>query len=193
VKPGWRLPPFTATIDRIPADHATQMIGRSWHTGCPVPVTDLRLIRMTFWGFDHATHDGELIVHADVAEATVRAFHRAYDAGLQIRSMRPVDAYDGGVRASKEADNTAGFACEAATDAAAYGRSVDINPVENPSVLGTTVSPAAGSAYLERTKVRPGMIVAHDAVTAAFAAERFTWGGERAAPTAYQRFEVPAR
>jgi hypothetical protein len=68
-----------------------------------------------------------------------------------------------------------------------------ISAVENPSVLGTLVSPAAGTAYLDRENVRPGMIVDHDAVTTAFAAEGFTWGGHHSVPTDYQRFEAPAQ
>jgi D-alanyl-D-alanine carboxypeptidase len=43
------------------------MTGVSWKPGCPVPLEDLRAIRMRFWGFDARAHKGVLIVNADVA------------------------------------------------------------------------------------------------------------------------------
>ena len=45
-------------------------------------------------------------------------------------------------------------------------RAIDINPVENPFVRGTTVLPPAGRAFVDRTDIRPGIIVAGDAATA---------------------------
>ncbi len=39
----------------------------------------------------------------------------------------------------------------------AYGRAIDLNPVENPYVHGGLVEPPAGRAYLDRSNRRPGM------------------------------------
>jgi D-alanyl-D-alanine carboxypeptidase len=39
------------------------------------------------------------------------------------------------------------------------------------------VLPPAGRAYLERTRVRPGMAVPGGILVAAFAAEGWKWGG----------------
>ena len=41
----------------------------------------------------------------------------------------------------------------------AYGKAIDVNPVENPYVSGGRVSPPSGRAYLDRSRVRPGMAV----------------------------------
>ena len=60
----------------------------------------------------------------------------------------------------------------------AYGRAIDINPFHNPYERGDVVLPELASAYLDRGNVRPGMIVAGDAVTQAFAAIGWGWGGE---------------
>ena len=56
---------------------------------------------------------------------------------------------------------------------------------------GTTVLPAAGAAYLDRTDVRPGMIVKDDVVVKAFARRGFAWGGDYKTLKDYQHFEIP--
>src|SRR6266508_2153223 len=70
-------------------------------------------------------------------------------------------------------DNTSAFNCRYVAGTTtwsqhAYGRAIDINPVENPYVDGTHVSPRRGRRYLDRTDVRPGMIVRGDVVVRAF-------------------------
>ena len=55
------LPPFSGTISEI--DRATRelMIGNSWHRGCPVPLRDLRLLRLSYVGFDGRADSSILI------------------------------------------------------------------------------------------------------------------------------------
>ena len=191
-KPG---PPFIAHVHKLTPAMQQTMTGVSWKPGCPVGLDDLRVIRMRYRGFDAKPHMGMLIVNADVAEKTVRAFGKLYDARFPIRRMEPVDAYGGSDDASMAADNTSAFNCRPITGTTdrwsnhSYGRAIDINTIENPYVKGTTVLPPAGAEFLDRTDVRPGMIVAGDVVTAAFAAEGFGWGGDYTSLKDYQHFE----
>ena len=39
-------------ITRIPASVWRSMVGRSWHRGCPVGRSALKLLRINYWGFD---------------------------------------------------------------------------------------------------------------------------------------------
>ena len=57
----------------------------------------------------------------------------------------------------------------------AYGTAIDVNPVENPYVKGTTVLPAAGRAFTDRSPA-PGVVRDGDAVVEAFARQGFGWG-----------------
>src|SRR5436190_11591032 len=51
-------PRYRATAAAI--DPATRERMRySWRPGCPVPLEDLRLLTLTYWGFDGAPHTGE--------------------------------------------------------------------------------------------------------------------------------------
>ena len=72
-------------------------------------------------------------------------------------------------------------------------RAIDINPLENPYVRGGVVLPEAGAAYLDRSDVRPGMIVDSDVVVRAFAAIGFEWGGDWERLKDYQHFEAGDR
>jgi hypothetical protein len=188
-KPG---PPFIAHVHKLTPAMQRTMTGVSWKPGCPVGLDDLRVIRMRYRGFDAKAHMGMLIVNADVADKTVRAFGKLYDARFPIRRMEPVDAYGGSDDASMAADNTSAFNCRpitGTTDRWSNQRAIDINTIENPYVKGTTVLPPAGAEFLDRADVRPGMIVAGDVVTAAFAAEGFGWGGDYTSLKDYQHFE----
>jgi hypothetical protein len=93
------------------------------------------------------------------------------------------------------ADNTSAFNCRFVGGTSrwsmhAYGEAIDVNPVENPYVRGSTVSPAAGRAYLARSRYRSGMAVANGVLVRAFAAIGWTWG---ASFGDYQHFSTTGR
>ena len=50
--------------------------------------------------------------------------------------------------------------------------------------------PPAGAEYLDRTDVRPGMIIKNDAVVKAFKKRGFQWGGNWHSLKDYQHFEA---
>jgi len=181
---------FTGTV--VPVTAAD--LPASWREGCPVGPQDLRLLQLTYRGFDGGSHPGSMVVHAAVSRAVVDVFRRLYEQGFPIRRMEPVDVFGGSDEASIAADNTSGFNCRDTVSIGprrwsqhAYGRAIDVNPVENPYVLGGRVLPPAGAAYLDRSDRRPGMALPGGPLTAAFAAAGWSWGGEWAAPD-YQHF-----
>jgi hypothetical protein len=111
--------------------------------------------------------------------------------------MRPIDAYGGSDERSLDADNTAAFNCRFAVASGpkrwsvhAYGLAVDVNPVENPYVLGSSVHPRAGRAYLDRSRYRPGMAVAGRLLVRVFAAAGWQWGGRWTGSPDYQHFSA---
>jgi hypothetical protein len=191
-------PVFHGSFSRIDAITRAEMIGSSWHQGCPVAIADLRLLRMDYLGFDDLVHRGRLIVHEAEARPIRRVFRTLFYARYPIRRMRLVDAYGGSDDRSMAADNTSAFNCRPVEGTSrwsehAYGRAIDINPVENPFVSGTHVSPPRGRAYADRARRAPGMIHAGDAVVRAFAAVGWCWGGNWNSPTDYQHFSASGR
>ena len=69
------------------------MTGVSWRPGCPVPLASLRLLSLSYWGFDGQVHRGELIVNTDVTAAMLTAFRLLFAARYPIHRMRLVEAY----------------------------------------------------------------------------------------------------
>ena len=173
-------------------------LGSSYRAGCPVPVSDLRLLRLTHLGFDGRSRVGELVVHRGQATAMVEVFRRLHAARFPIERMVTVEQYGSDDDRSMAANNTSGYNCRLTTGGTrfsehAYGTAIDINPVQNPYVRGTTVEPEAGRAYLDRSNVRPGMIVADDPVVRAFAAAGWEWGGDFSTLKDYQHFSASGR
>jgi poly-gamma-glutamate capsule biosynthesis protein CapA/YwtB (metallophosphatase superfamily) len=173
----------------------------SHHPGCPVPLADLRYLRMSYVGFDGRAHLGEMVVHETRVRAVASVFERLYDATWPIRHMRLVDDYQGDDGRSMAADNTSGFNCRAVAgsrswSAHAYGDAIDINPVENPDLTGVAPAPVAGRPFAvversARAHPAPGVVAAGGPVVRAFAAVGWTWGGAWARPD-YQHFRAGA-
>jgi hypothetical protein len=75
----------------------------------------------------------------------------------------------------------------------AYGEAIDINTVENPYVVGAGVMPPSGRAYLNRSRVRPGMAVEGGVLVRAFARVGWGWGGRWSGTKDYQHFSTTGR
>jgi hypothetical protein len=191
-----QAPPFAATVSRV----TRAELGRSWHAGCPVGPSGLRRVRLTYRGFDDAAHTGSLVVNADAVADVKRVFARLYAGRFPLRRMRTVDAYGASDDRSMADDNSSAFNCRYAVapgpprwSAHAYGRAVDVNPVENPYLESGRVLPPAGRAFLDRAHARRGMAVAGGLLVRAFAASSWQWGGRWTGSPDYQHFQAPRR
>jgi hypothetical protein len=190
---------FRGTISPLKPALRTQMTGVSWHRGCPVPLSGLRLLTLSYRGFDHRAHMGRLIVNRSVAKQVVGVFRRLYRAGFPIRRMRLIDAYGGSDFRSIEADNTSAFNCRAATGSSswsnhAYGLAIDVNPIENPYVTASgSVAHRASRPYLNRSRIRRGMAYSGGALVGAFRSIDWGWGGYWSGVKDYQHFSVNGR
>jgi hypothetical protein len=193
--PSAQAPPrFRATIEAAPGERMTA----SWRPGCPVPLEDLRLLTLTHWGFGGEVRRGELVVHEDEARAVKRVFRMLFKARFPIERMKLVDVYGGDDDRSMAANNTSGFNCRGVAGSSswsehAYGRAIDINPIQNPEVRDGRVSPPVGSSYLDRSRRARGLIRADDAVVRAFGAIGWGWGGYWTSLKDYQHFSASGR
>jgi poly-gamma-glutamate synthesis protein (capsule biosynthesis protein) len=174
----------------------------SYRAGCPVPLADLRYLRLSYWGFDGRPHTGEMVVSARVAQDVVTAFRSLYQHRFPIKQMRLVDDFSGSDDASMAADNTSAFSCRRVAGSRrwsdhARGAAVDINPVENPYLVGRSVRPPAGRAFADldrgvRSSVPSGAVRSDDVVVDAFEEIGWEWGGEWSGSPDYQHF-TPSR
>jgi len=186
-------------ITPIPADVRAEMRGVSWKPGCPVGFKDLRLITTTHRTPSGGTATGRLIVNRDVAVPVRRVLQRLWNANYPIARMELIDAYAGDDWDSIEDNNTSAFNCRRATGSGnwsnhAYGRAIDINPIQNPYVLSGKVYHDASWRFIKRSKrLSPMVIMPGDAVVRAFAREGWGWGGDWSNPKDYQHFSANGR
>ena len=180
-----RLPPLPGTgfASRVTTPAPADVIARStWKKGCPVAADDLSWIRLTFVGFDGQRHTGELLVNSSVASDLVAVFRQLYAARFPIEEMRITRADELDAPPTGDGNNTGAFACrpvrgETTFSQHAYGLAIDVNPFQNPYTKGDLVLPELASSYLDRGRVRPGMITPDGPVVRAFSSIGWTWGG----------------
>ena len=176
----------------LPAPLQANLRAHLWHHGCPVPLSRLRLLTVSYRGFDGRPHTGQLVVNAAAARPLLTVFHRLYQLRFPIRQMQPV----GG-----PADDTAAFDCRDAAASPcpgtapthhwsehAYGEAVDINPIENPYTGCGRTREHASIPYLNRSRHRPGMVT--PAVVAAFTSVGWGWGGQWSGTKDYMHFSA---
>lgn len=185
---------FTASVEPVTA----QDIGTTWRAGCPVAPADLRTVVASHWTDAGVVSTGRLVVAASLAEDMVGILRDLYDARYPIHRMAPAAEYGGDDGDSVSANNTSAFNCRAVTlgtslSEHAYGRAIDVNPLVNPYIIGSTVLPPASAPYTERSQDALGMIHAGDEVVRAFAARGWSWGGAWANPRDYQHFSTTNR
>jgi D-alanyl-D-alanine carboxypeptidase len=203
VPPCYASSPYRSRSSR--SSSSTRRSARSWQPGCPVSLSQLRLLTVTHWGFDGRPHVGQLVVHRDVAAPLATVFRKLYRLRFPIRHMRLDDMY--GPRRARPADSdiTGSFRCRQAVPSPctggtasgrwsnhAYGYAVDINPVENPYVgCGMTRDPTS-LRNVDRSPLRKGMVT--PAVVRAFRSIGWGWGGDWTGDTKdYMHFSVNGR
>jgi D-alanyl-D-alanine carboxypeptidase-like protein len=194
-------PRFAGRISRLPSSLRREMRGTTWKPGCPVPLTDLRLLHVDYWGFDGEVQRGPIVVHKDVATEIRWVFGRLFRARFPIKHVALAKEFvpeEFEPRISSSRSVTASFNCRPVVTPLgpgddfsqhAYGLAIDINPVQNPFVTATGfVRNRMSRRYLDRRKRLPGVIHEGDVVVRSFAAIGWEWGGNWSGGKDYMHF-----
>ena len=190
---------FEVEVREIEGKVRRRMTGSSWRPGCPVDREDLRLIRATHWDWGGHKDLGSIVVHEKEAGEIVRVFRSLFRQRFPIRRMELIDRFGADDHRSMNADNTSGFNCRYVNGTTtwsqhAYGRAIDLNPIENPYVTPSGfVSPPAGEPYADRSRDSKGMVHRGDAAYRAFSQEGWKWGGNWSGSKDYQHFSENGR
>lgn len=174
--------------------------GKSYRKNPDIALEDLRYVTIKYIDFEGNEQDGELIVNRRIARDTVEIFYELYSHRYPLQEVSLIDDYGASDDRSMEANNTAAFNYRKITGSNslsrhAYGMAIDINPLINPYVKGSTVLPAGGKAYAQRDaetctgKYASAMIQRGDFIYNLFKSHGFTWGGDWKALKDYQHFE----
>jgi hypothetical protein len=196
-KPHHGHPQLDAKAKPIDGKLRRQITGSSWHQGCPVPRSKLRLVVVNHWDFHDKVDRGRLIVKKSMTSEIVGAMRSLYRQHFPIRRMELVDRYGADDHRSMNADNTSAFNCREIAGQPgvwsqhAYGRAIDLNPRENPYVTASGyVSPPAGAPYADRSRHSKGMVHRGDRAFKTFKRVGWEWGGDWSYPKDYQHFSA---
>lgn len=196
-----RLPalPGSGFASRVSDPAPDDVIARStWASGCPVDRSALAWVRLTFRGFDGERHTGELLVASSVADDVVAVFRDLWRADFPLEAMTIATRADLDAEPTGDGNETGAFVCRPVTGGTsysqhAYGTAIDVNSFQNPYEKGDVVLPELASSYLDRDRVRPGMITPDGPVVDAFAAIGWGWGGAWSSLKDYQHFSANGR
>ena len=194
-------PRFAGESSPLPRWLVREMRGTTWKPGCPVPLTDLRLIRFNYWDFDGEVERGPMVVHEDVAADVLWVFGRLFRVRFPIMHVELAEefvpeAFE--ARISSRRSVTYSFNCRPVVTPTgpledfsqhSYGWAIDINPVQNPYVLPNGfVRNLMARRYVDRSRRLAGMIHDGDVVVRSFAAIGWEWGGRWSGGRDYMHF-----
>jgi hypothetical protein len=186
--PAKPLPAWTTTVEAV----TPAMVNWDARKRCPVAPADLRRVWVTYIDLQGVPHNGSVVVHRSVVRRVQRTFNTLYLWRFRIMAMAPV-----AVNMPGQTDMsivTAGYSCRPVAGTKvwsqhAYGTAIDINPLQNPMLRGTTIDPAPGAPYLNRRRHSIGMIHG-DGAARAFTRNGYFWGGTWRSVKDYMHFSL---
>jgi poly-gamma-glutamate synthesis protein (capsule biosynthesis protein) len=175
---------FQSAISPLTDAQQAVMKNYSYRASCPVALSDLRVVNVSYVDFDGDTQQGTLVVNSSVADNTVAAFKALFDQKFPIRKIVPIDTYEGVDAISMAADNTSAFNCRPVSGTTtfsehSYGTAIDINPKENPFTVTALNTKAKGSVSASVVSIMKNY--------------GFLWGGTWTAKKDYQHFSVSGK
>jgi hypothetical protein len=188
------VPVFEGLIGEV----TEEGLSHSWRPGCPVSPTDLRSLEVTFWDFEGTARRGELIVHADHAQAIFDLFGELFALGYPMTSVTPIGQLEPNAEDRPGYNNTSAFNCrlvEGTTNWSEHARglAIDINPQQNPFVQSGGIWPEDAGRFVDRTLGEPGMLHSGDPVVEAFESIGWAWGGYWTTQKDYHHFSASGR
>lgn len=192
----------------IPEDVRESMKGISMPEDATVGFDDLAYLTIPHYDFNGNIVEGHMVVDKDVAEDVLHIFKELYDIKYPIERMELIDKYDEMQteefdsldRSSMGRNNTSCFCYRVVNGSSnlsnhARGRAIDLNPLINPWVQGSSYSPRNAGPYVDREKtfeddvINRATIHENDEVVQIFEKYGWSWGGYWQSQQDYQHFE----
>jgi peptidoglycan LD-endopeptidase CwlK len=177
-------------------DSAMEFAGAVLGTAAPREIVEtLQLLPVRYCGFDGRLHEGQLVIHRDLAAEVRELFALMAAVIFPLRQAVPIVRYGWSDEASMARDNTSAFNYRlvAGTDRLsrhAEGRALDINPRQNPALYPDGRVAPAGAVYRPGD---PGVLADDHPVVRAFLERGWSWGGRFDHIRDYHHFEkIPA-
>ena len=150
------------------------------------------------YDFENEVQEGEIICNKAIRDDLLEVFQELYEAKYQLCSVRLVDDFDANDEMSMEANNTSCFNYREIRDTGVLSRhglglAIDINPLNNPCVIGDSYEPLTAGEFVDRSKDFDHKIDEDDLAYKLLTEHGFFWGGSWKSVKDYQHFEIPAK
>jgi hypothetical protein len=185
-----------AVLNAVVTPTTAAEVASTYREGCPVGRSKLSTITMNYYGLDKRMHRGVLIVRSDLAGEIKYAFSRSLGVRFPITKMVNPNVYGGNDPEQMRADNSSGFNCRAVVgnpyrrSPHSYGIAIDVNPRQNPyRDINGKWWPENGTAYIDRTPRRGGMLNLDSTMVKVLRSDGFFWGGLWSPGKDYQHFQ----
>ncbi len=168
--------------------------------GCPEKIRkSQKIVTVRYYSSDNCIHQGQLVIDGELENDIRTVFDVALKEHFPIHSVIPIsdkrfrkdNRWDDDL--SMEANNTSAFNYRFVTGSShrlsehAYGRSIDINPLQNPYIKGDTILPK-GAKYDPDVN---GTLTTDHPIVLTFLRLGWEWGGNWTSCRDYQHFEKP--
>lgn len=184
------------SIDTIADVTMARMVGKSYpEKGCEISRSDLCYLILPHYDGKGAIRIGEMVCNKAIAGELTALFKELFRHKYPIERMVLIDNYDADDIKSMEANNTSCFNYRTVAGSRklsrhALGMAIDINPLYNPYVKGSYVSPESGKPYINRRKNFKHKLYKGDIVYQILHDKYgFTWGGTWRSCKDYQHYE----
>lgn len=158
----------------------------------PVEITEtLELITVRYLSFDGLIHQGQTLIHKDLAREVEEIFEELFTLSFPIEKVIPVCKYGWDDLASMADNNSSGFNPRYIhrtnrISKHSYGIVVDINTKLNPCVQNDGYTIPHGATY---DPAIPGTFRAGSPEVEVFTKRGWTWGGTWQSLKDWQHFE----
>ncbi len=189
----------TFCIAEIDNEIFSRIDGKSYRKNCPVPIADLRYLKLLHKNLSGEILMGEMICNAQIAAALIDIFKKLFTENYPIDKIRLIDEYDADDELSMRDNNSSCFNFRYVShtteiSAHGYGLAVDINPLYNPYIKFVDgkkiIEPATAADFEDREKIFPYKITENDLCYKLFAEHGFSWGGNWLDKKDYQHFFI---
>lgn len=152
----------------------------------------LELLTVRYYSFDEQLHQGQIVIHKDLARDVTEVFQELLRARFPVAKAIPIVHYDWDDDASMADNNTSAFNYRVimGTNRLSYhatGTALDINPVQNPFCKRGVDDPAM---QLHDVTAR-GTLFEASLPVVLFKQRGWKWGGNWTLPKDFQHLEKP--
>jgi hypothetical protein len=165
---------------------------------CPQEILDLQeVVPVQYYSFDGLLHEGQIVIDKRLAPDIKRLFTALKNEKFPISSVIPVahPLFRGSDAESMRHNNSSGFnhrliGRKPILSEHALGWAIDLNPVQNPMIIGTDITPR-GASYVPH---RAGTITENSFIVRLMEDMGWEWGGRwqaRYGMVDMQHFEKP--